>query len=103
VRRYWRQPRPFYRSVIDAAFFLIVLTLVLAAMKQFGMIDLGVGSLQVVDGDSLRRGGTDIRLHGDAPEYHRPAGTSTGPIPCGKQSANAAQPGAGGRGVLHFH
>ena len=60
MRRYWRQPRSFYRSAIDAAFFLIVLTLVLAAMKQFGMIDLGTGSLQVVDGDSLRRGGTDI-------------------------------------------
>ena len=56
MSRYWRRPRPFYRSVIDAAFFLIVLALVLAAMKQFGMIDLGVGSLQVVDGDSLRPG-----------------------------------------------
>ena len=63
MSRYWRRPRPFYRSVIDAAFFLIVLALVLAAMKQFGMIDLGVGSLQVVDGDSLRRGNTDNLPH----------------------------------------
>jgi endonuclease YncB( thermonuclease family) len=90
VSRYWRQPRPFYRSVIDAAFFLIVLTIVLAAMKQFGMIDLG-GALQVVDGDSLRRGGTDIRLHGiDAPEYRQTCRDKYGAeYPCGKQAMNA--------------
>ncbi|MEQ1522432.1 MAG: thermonuclease family protein [Aestuariivirga sp.] len=91
MSRYWRQPRPFYRSAIDTAFFLIALTLVLAAMKQFGMIDLGVGSLQVVDGDSLRRGGTDIRLHGiDAPEYRQSCTDRHGAeYPCGKQAANA--------------
>jgi endonuclease YncB( thermonuclease family) len=91
VSRYWRRPRPFYRSVIDAAFFLVVLTMVLAAMKQFGMIDLGTGSLQVVDGDSLRRGDTDIRLHGiDAPEYRQTCRDKHGAeYACGKQAANA--------------
>lgn len=91
MSRYWRRPRPFYRSVIDAAFFLIVLTLVLAAMKQFGMIDLGTGSFNVVDGDSLRRGDTDIRLHGiDAPEYRQTCQDKHGAeYPCGKQAANA--------------
>ncbi len=90
MRRYWRQPRPFYRSAIDAVFFLIVLTIVLAVMKQFGMIDLGTGSLQVVDGDSLRRGDTDIRLHGiDAPEYRQTCRDKHGTeYPCGKQAAN---------------
>lgn len=91
MSRYWRRPRPFYRSVIDAASFLIVLTIVLAAMKQFGMIDLGTGSLQVVDGDSLRRGGTDIRLHGiDAPEYRQSCRDKHGAeYPCGKLAMNA--------------
>jgi endonuclease YncB( thermonuclease family) len=91
VTRYWRRPRPFYRSVIDAAFFLIVLTIVLAVMKQFGWIDLGTGTLQVVDGDSLRRGNMDIRLHGiDAPEYRQTCRDKHGSeYPCGKQATNA--------------
>lgn len=101
MRRYWRQPRPFYRSVIDAAFFLIVLTIVLAAMKQFGWIDLGAGALQVVDGDSLRRGGTDIRLHGiDAPEYRQSCRDKHGAeYACGKQAANALRSLVGQREV----
>ncbi|HLA03356.1 MAG TPA: thermonuclease family protein, partial [Aestuariivirga sp.] len=72
MTRYWRRPRPFYRSVLDALVFLVILTIVLTFMKQFGMIDLGSGSVHVVDGDSLRKGDTDIRLHGiDAPEYRQ--------------------------------
>lgn len=91
VTRYWRGPRPFYRSVIDTLVFLAVLTIVLALMKQFGMIDLGTGSVQVVDGDSLRRGETDIRLYGiDAPEYRQSCRDKHGTeYSCGKQSANA--------------
>jgi endonuclease YncB( thermonuclease family) len=91
VSRYWRPSRPFYPSVIDAVFFLIVLTIVLAAMKYFGWIDLGTGSVQVVDGDSLRRGDRDIRLHGiDAPEYRQTCLDKHGAeYPCGKQAANA--------------
>ncbi|HEX7107966.1 MAG TPA: thermonuclease family protein [Aestuariivirga sp.] len=86
-----RRSRPFYRSVIDALVFLAVLTIVLALMKQFGMIDLGTGSVQVVDGDSLRRGETDIRLYGiDAPEYRQSCRDKQGTeYSCGKQSANA--------------
>ena len=86
-----RRPRPFYRSVTDALVFLAVLTIVLALMKQFGMIDLGTGSVQVVDGDSLRRGETDIRLYGiDAPEYRQSCRDQHGTeYSCGKQSANA--------------
>jgi endonuclease YncB( thermonuclease family) len=91
VTRHWRRPRPFYRSVIDAFLFLAVLTIVLALMKQFGMIDLGKGSVQVVDGDSLRKGDTDIRLFGiDAPEYRQSCRDKHGSeYSCGKQSANA--------------
>jgi endonuclease YncB( thermonuclease family) len=91
VTRYWRGPRPFYRSVIDALVFLAVLTFVLALMKQFGMIDLGTGSVQVVDGDSLRKDDTDIRLYGiDAPEYQQSCRDRLGSeYFCGKQSANA--------------
>jgi endonuclease YncB( thermonuclease family) len=91
VTRYWRRPRPFYRSVIDALVFVAVLTIVLAFMKQFGIIDLDRGSVQVVDGDSLRKGDTDIRLYGiDAPEYRQSCTDKRGAeYSCGKQSANA--------------
>ena len=89
--RYWRSPRPFYRSVIDALVFFVVLTVFLALMKQIGMIDLGTGSVQVVDGDSLRKDDTDIRLYGiDAPEYRQSCRDRHGTeYSCGKQSANA--------------
>ena len=86
-----RRPRPFYRSAMDALVFLTVLTIVLALMKQFDLVDLGTGSVQVVDGDSLRRGETDIRLYGiDAPEYRQSCRDKHGTeYSCGKQSANA--------------
>ncbi len=91
VTQYWRRPRPFYRSVIDAVIFLAVLTIVLALKKQFDMIDLGTGSVQVVDGDSLRNGDTDIRLYGiDAPEYRQSCKDKHGTeYSCGKQSTIA--------------
>jgi endonuclease YncB( thermonuclease family) len=86
---------------MDGLVFIIVLTLVLSAMKQFGWIDLGVGSLQVVDGDSLRRGDTDIRLHGiDAPEYRQNCRDKHGAeYACGKQAANALRSLVGAREV----
>ena len=86
-----RRPRPFYRSATDALVFLAVLVIVLALMKQFGMIDLGTGSMQVVDGDSLRKGETDIRLYGiDAPEYRQTCrDKQNSEYACGKSAANA--------------
>lgn len=101
VTRYWRRPRPFYRSVLDALVFLVILTIVLTFMKQFGMIDLGSGSVHVVDGDSLRKGDTDIRLHGiDAPEYRQSCRDKhDAEYLCGKLSANALRGLVRGREV----
>ena len=91
MTRYWSRPRPFYRSAIDAIVFLAVLTIVLAVMQKSGMIDLGTGPVHVVDGDSLRKGETDIRLYGiDAPEYRQSCKDKhNAEYACGKQSANA--------------
>ena len=101
MRGYRRSPRPLYKSAIDGLVFLAVLTLVLAAMKHFGWIDLGAGELQVVDGDSLRRGDMDIRLHGiDAPEYRQTCRDKHGvEYPCGKQATNALRGLVGKREV----
>ncbi len=84
-----RPARPFYKTIFDTLVFLLVLTLVLGAMKKFGMIDLGSGAYQVVDGDSLRKGGTDIRLYGiDAPEYQQTCrDRDNRDYNCGKQAA----------------
>jgi endonuclease YncB( thermonuclease family) len=70
-------------------------------MKQFGMIDLGSGSVHVVDGDSLRKGDTDIRLHGiDAPEYRQSCRDKhDAEYLCGKLSANALRGLVRGREV----
>lgn len=91
MRRYRRSPRPLYKSIIDSLVFLAAVIFLLAAMKQFGWIDLGTGALQVVDGDSLRRGDTDIRLHGiDAPEYRQTCRDKHGSeYACGRQATNA--------------
>ena len=82
-------PRPFYKTIFDTLVFLLALTLVLGAMKKFGVIDLGGGAYQVVDGDSLRKGGTDIRLYGiDAPEYQQTCrDRDDRDYNCGKQAA----------------
>jgi endonuclease YncB( thermonuclease family) len=48
------------------------------------------GRIHVVDGDSLRMGGTDIRLKGiDAPELRQTCRRSGRPYPCGQESRQA--------------
>jgi endonuclease YncB( thermonuclease family) len=79
----------FFRTLKDVVFFLAVLTAVLFIMQKFDVIDLGTGNVQVVDGDSLLRGNTDIRLYGiDAPEYRQSCfDKSRIEYACGKQAA----------------
>jgi endonuclease YncB( thermonuclease family) len=92
--------RPF-RTFRDAATFLVVLTVVLFFMQRYGVIDLGTGPVQVIDGDSLRNGETDIRLYGiDAPEYRQTCRDGTrAEYPCGKQAANALRELVGRKAV----
>jgi endonuclease YncB( thermonuclease family) len=87
------------RTLKDIAFFLAVLTAVLFLMQKFDLIDLGTGNVQVVDGDSLRKGDTDIRLYGiDAPEYRQNCfDKSRIEYACGKQAANTL------RGLVKGH
>jgi endonuclease YncB( thermonuclease family) len=89
----WRRagPRPFWRSLVDALVFLSVLFIVVMALNRFNVIDLGSGEYVVVDGDSLRKGQTEIRLVGiDAPEYRQICNDVRGnSYACGKDSAAA--------------
>lgn len=77
------------RNLRDAVVFLVVLTAVLFLMQEFGMVDLEKGNVQVVDGDSLREAGVDIRLYGiDAPEYRQTCfDANRKEYPCGQKAA----------------
>ena len=90
-----------YKTIIDGLIFVAALIFVLGIMKQLGIVDLTPGSMQVVDGDSLRNGDTDIRLYGiDAPEYRQSCRDKhSAEYPCGKFSANALRSLVGRREV----
>ncbi len=96
-----RRTRPLWRSLIDLAAFLLVLTATLYLMQRFDMIDMGTGPVEVVDGDSLRLNGTEIRLHGiDAPEYTQQCDDANAQsYPCGKQARLALRELVRGREV----
>jgi endonuclease YncB( thermonuclease family) len=81
--------RPLWRSIWDAAKFFAVLVVVLLVLQRFGVVDILPGHVTVIDGDSLREGQTEIRLHGiDAPEYRQTCTDSNGAeYACGKRAA----------------
>lgn len=68
-----RRRRSFIRTLFDSAVLAAAIVLGYLILRFFG-IDIGIeetvhGPVRVVDGDSLRRGETEIRLYGiDAPE-----------------------------------
>ena len=94
----WRRSRPrtLWQTIVDALVFLSVLFIVLALLNRFDLINVpdvqvATGSLSVIDGDSLRKGETEIRLVGiDAPEYRQTCADQTGKnYPCGKEATSA--------------
>ena len=81
-------PRPFYKSVFDGLVFLAVLAIIMFALKQTGLLAPQTGAFIAVDGDSLRQGDRDFRLHGiDAPELHQSCANKAGEnYPCGQEA-----------------
>jgi endonuclease YncB( thermonuclease family) len=79
------------RRLADGVIFIVLLALVLMALQRAGLLDLGSGGYEVVDGDSLKRAETDIRLYGiDAPEYRQTCIDRSGrDYACGKEAAAA--------------
>ncbi len=51
--------RPVWQNFADALVFIVLLALVLMALQRAGLIDLGTGGYEAVDGDSLRRGAAE--------------------------------------------
>lgn len=96
-----RQPRSLVRSLLEFAGFLVVLSATLILLQRLDMIDLGSGNATVVDGDSLRLSGADVRLAGiDAPEYRQQCRDERQQsYACGKQARTALVSMINGREV----
>jgi endonuclease YncB( thermonuclease family) len=79
------------KSAIDAAVMLVAVVVAAMLFRDFLPQYDWQGELQVIDGDSLRRGGKEIRLYGiDAPEYRQTCDDAMNrPYPCGREAASA--------------
>ena len=79
-----RRSRGLSRLLLTVA----VLAAILLALRQFGLIAPETGQFRAVDGDSLRRGDIELRLHGiDAPELHQECQRADGTAyACGREA-----------------
>jgi endonuclease YncB( thermonuclease family) len=105
-RRRWRRgaarpPRPWWRSVLDIAIFAAAAALILLAVRVFNQVTVAPGNVDVIDGDSFRRGKDEIRLNGiDAPEYRQTCRDEAGrDWNCGRDAARALRSLVSGRTV----
>jgi endonuclease YncB( thermonuclease family) len=82
---------PLARRLADVLVMLLLFAGMVYAMRDQGIFELAPGNAKVIDGDSLRINGQDIRLHGiDAPEYRQLCRDSQDQdYPCGKRAAEA--------------
>src|SRR5262245_19990425 len=106
LRRRWhygppRPPRPLWRSFLDIAVFAAAAALIVLAIRVFNQVTVTPGNVDVIDGDSLRRGKDEIRLNGiDAPEYRQTCRDESGRSwDCGKEAARALRNLVAGRMV----
>jgi endonuclease YncB( thermonuclease family) len=105
-RRRWRHrsprpPRPLWRSLLDIAIFVAAAVLILIAIRIFNQVTVTPGTVDVIDGDSFRRGKDEIRLNGiDAPEYRQTCRDENGrDWNCGREAARALRQLVAGRSV----
>jgi endonuclease YncB( thermonuclease family) len=89
------------KGLIDGLVMLAAVALIVFLYRTVDLPDLTEGPVKVVDGDSLRRGDTAIRLHGiDAPEYQQSCRNERGEeYACGKEAAATLRELVGGRDV----
>lgn len=88
-------------SLVDAGVMLVALAMVIFLFRDYLLPRLDDGSVTVIDGDSLRQGTSEIRLHGiDAPEYRQSCTSSRGvAYACGKVATEELRRLVGGRDV----
>jgi endonuclease YncB( thermonuclease family) len=86
-----RQPTSWKRRLRTIGNLVFIAVIVVIALNQGGGFDLGAGGYKAVDGDSLRRGETEIRLHGiDAVELNQTCRDAQGAdYACGRKAADS--------------
>jgi endonuclease YncB( thermonuclease family) len=96
-----RPPRPLWRSLLDIAVFAVAAALILLAIRVFNQATVTPGNVDIIDGDSFRRGKDEIRLNGiDAPEYRQTCRDESGRNwDCGREAARALRSLVAGRMV----
>ncbi len=90
--RWRRRPqRPFYKGLIDGLVFMVFLAMVVVALQRGGLLVPETGRYAAIDGDSLRKDGSELRLFGiDAPEYNQNCSNRMGgDYPCGREAQRA--------------
>jgi endonuclease YncB( thermonuclease family) len=89
-RRLWAK-RPLSKTLADAFVFIAAAAMVLLILRQFNRVAIEPGAVEVIDGDSMRRGKEEIRLNGiDAPEYRQTCREADGKEwSCGREAAAA--------------
>ncbi len=88
IARWFGRSRSRWRNIADALLFVALAVGVALIIRSFGTAAV-YSSIKVLDGDSLRDGAEEIRLHGiDAPEYRQTCTDAAGkPYACGKRAA----------------
>lgn len=83
-----RRSRSPLRSLVDALVFLLLAALVTLAVSRTGWLEPEQGRFTAIDGDSLRKGEQEYRLHGiDAPELNQSCTRAAGgSYPCGREA-----------------
>lgn len=72
LRRASAVARSLLRTLSDGMVFIVLLVMVLVAAQQAGWLQPEKGQFIAIDGDSLRKGDSEYRLHAiDAPELHQ--------------------------------
>lgn len=87
TRYRYRQRSPTSR-LAELVALLLIFAGVIYGFREFNGFDLAPGNATAIDGDSLRIGKTEIRLHGiDAPEFRQTCDDENGQTyPCGKRA-----------------
>ena len=92
---------PLLRTLFDTLVFVAALAMVMLAAYQGGWLSAEQGNFLAIDGDSLRKGATDYRLHAiDAPELHQACKTASGDdYPCGREAHQALRQLVSGQAI----
>ena len=91
MSRPWQRGSALLRNVKNVLVLMAVLAMAAMAARQAGWLAPESGTFAAIDGDSLRKGAQEFRLHAiDAPELHQTCTSSAGKdYPCGREARDA--------------